>query len=107
MENPYDLPWLIVGIATGIFSGSLRSVARFRLLSQVLVLCLGTLLCWRLTTLSVAWAYEHPFNPNDGAARSIAYLFGWIFGLVFLILPSFVITLLASTFYMRRKRRAI
>ncbi|MCS3810276.1 hypothetical protein [Xanthomonas sp. 4461] len=104
MDNPYDLPWLIVGIATGVFSGLLRSVARLRLLIQALVLALGTLLCWRLTMLSVAWAYEHPFNPSDGAAKAVAYLFGWIFGLVFLILPSFVITLSARTFYMRRKR---
>jgi len=107
MDNPYDLPWLIVGITTGIFSGLLRSAARFSLLIQVLVLAFGTLLCWRLTTLSVAWAYQHPFNPNDGAARSVAYLFGWIFGLVCLILPSFAITLLARTLYMRRNRRAV
>ncbi|MBO9795079.1 hypothetical protein, partial [Xanthomonas phaseoli] len=105
MENPYDLPWVLIGIATGIFSGSLHTAGRFRLLIQMLVLALGTLLCWRLTSLSVAWSYEHPFNPNDGAARAVAHLFGWIVGLVFLILPSFFLTLLVRTSYVRRKRR--
>jgi len=106
MENPYDLPWLFVGIASGVWAGSLRPNFPFRPLAQLLIVAVGTFLCWRIALWSVDWAYRHPFNPNDGGAKTFVYLFGWVFGIVILILPSFACTALARIALNRRKERS-
>jgi hypothetical protein len=105
MENPYDLPWMFVGIASGVWAGSLRRSFLLRPLAQLLIVALGAFLCWRIALLSVDWAYRHPFNPNDGGAKTFVYLFGWVFGIVILILPSFACTTLARIAFNRRNGR--
>jgi hypothetical protein len=89
MENPYDLPWLLAGIGSGVLAGSLNRAFPLRPAAQLLIVAIGALLCWRIALQSVDWAYSHPFNPNDGGAKSFVYLFGWIVGIIVLILPSF------------------
>ena len=106
METPYDLPWLIVGIFTGLLSGSLSPGTRLRLAIQIFVIAIGTYVCWRLSIQSVQWAYDHPFNPNDGAAKTFVYLFGWLIALVLVILPSFGLTTLIRYLYKRQKINA-
>ncbi len=40
----------------------------------------------------VDWAYTHSFNASDGAARSFALLFGWLIGLVIIVIPVYWLT---------------
>ena len=105
MDNPYDLPWVLIGIASGVLAGILPSRPRWIAALRLFVVVLGTYFCWRLLLSSVEWAYNHPFNPNDGAAKTFAYLFGWLVALLLLIGPTFVCTLLAKIIYGRIKKR--
>lgn len=106
MENPYDLPWLLVGIGSGVLAGSLKPAFPLRPAAQLLIVAVGTFLCWLIALESVDWAYSHPFNPNDGGAKSFVYLFGWIFGFIVLILPSFACTSLVRVVLGRSRARA-
>jgi hypothetical protein len=105
MDNPYDLPWIIVGIASGVLAALLPARKRKRL-ARAAVFALGTFLCWRITLSWVEWAFAHPFNPDDGAAKTFVYLFGWLPGLVILILPSFALVLLVRFVHERQRRRS-
>lgn len=40
----------------------------------------------------VDWAYTQTFNASDGAARSFASLFGWLIGLVVIVIPVYWVT---------------
>lgn len=105
MENPYDLAWLLAGIGSGVLAGSLKQGLSFRPLAQLLIVALGAFLCWRIALQSVDWAYSHPFNPNDGGAKAFVYLFGWVVGIVVLIVPSFAFTSLVRVVITRLRAR--
>jgi len=55
---------------------------------RILCLVIATAVYWYFLQKSVDWAYTHPFNPNDGGARSFSAVLGWLIGLVTIILPS-------------------
>ena len=85
--NPYTLPlYLIPALMT--FIGALAE----KRITQVICIVMATCVFWLLLQGSVDWAYTHPFNPDDGAARSFAILFGWFYGLLIVILPTYFIT---------------
>lgn len=52
-------------------------------------LLLAILTYWGILQLSVQWAYSHPFNPDDGGPKVFALLFGWAFGLVIVVIPTY------------------
>ena len=92
MRNPYDVPLLIIGIVSGVCVGLIPGKTRAALISRVFILALGVCVSWLMLQLLVDWAYNHPFNPADGAPRAFAFLFGWLAKLVWPILPAFLLT---------------
>jgi len=83
--NPYTA-WLYVPAVTlaviAIFPR--RRIIRFSILA---VAAIGY---WIVIPMYVDWAYTHPFDPDDGGPRTFASLFGWLAGLVSLILPIYL-----------------
>jgi len=55
--------------------------------SRLIFILIATGIYWYILPKYVDWAYTHPFNPNDGGPRAFSALFGWLVGLVTLILP--------------------
>ena len=53
------------------------------------VLLVATVTFWGILQSRVGWAFSHPFNPNDGGPRTFAFLFGWLFGIVVFVAPSY------------------
>ena len=50
-------------------------------------LALATIVYGYLLCCFVDWAFTHPFNPADSGPRAFAAGFGWIPGLLFVVLP--------------------
>ena len=97
MENPYQPPLLVVGLLSGVVAGLIPERTYTTWLNRIYILGLGASVSWFLQISSVDWAYSHPFNPNDGAAKAMVSLLGWLFALIWPILPAF-----ASVFTMHR-----
>ena len=84
-------PYLIPLIGVPAVLAFLAAFQRCRL-TRFLVILIATIIYAVLLCMHVDWAYAHPFNSSDGAARSFALLFGWAFGLIVVILPVYWIT---------------
>lgn len=80
--NPY-MPYLYC------IPGFIAIMSAFpkRRILRILFIIIAAGIYWAILPKYVSWAYTHPFNPNDGAALSFAALFGWLVGLIILILP--------------------
>ena len=87
--NPFTLPLYIIGISSGAISALLPNKIKYSKIIKVIVMLIGASICWVLQIESVEWAYSHPFNPNDGGAKTFVSLFGGIANLIWPILPVF------------------
>ena len=57
-----------------------------------ILLLIATVIFWGILQPSVHWAYQHPFNQNDGGPKAFALLFGWAYGLLMVIIPTYWIS---------------
>ncbi len=83
--NPYG-PYLhgIPGLIAVFAAFPKRRMARLVLLS------VAAGIYWLILPRFVDWAYTHPFNASDGGPRAFVAMFGWLIGLVTLILPIYL-----------------
>ena len=56
------------------------------------LLILAVVTFWAILQPLVHWAYAHPFNPSDGAAKVTALLLGWVYGLILVVIPTYWIS---------------
>jgi hypothetical protein len=82
--NPYFIPLY----AAPMLITTTASLLNNKLWKWVFLL-LAILTYWGILQLSVQWAYSHPFNPDDGGPKVFALLFGWAFGLVIVVIPTY------------------
>jgi len=92
MENPYQIALYCIPGFLAFIAGMLPSMQHRWRVVQAMILGVASATYWYLLQLHVSWAYDHPANPNDGAPKTFALLFGWLFGLVFPIVPVWFIT---------------
>lgn len=85
--NPYSIPQFLLTALLAL-AASFQS----RRLWKWLLLLSAVLTFWAFLQPAVHWAFSHPFNPNDGAAKVSALLFGWAVGLVAVVLPVYGIS---------------
>ena len=97
--NPYSIPQFLL-------SALLALAASFqpRRSWKWLLLFSAVLTFWAFLQPAVHWAYSHPFNPSDGAAKASALLFGWAVGLIGVVLPVYWISRGAQALAQKRKR---
>ena len=87
MMNPYTVT--MVGIP--VLLSVIASLAKKPVIKWTLLI-LATAIYWVILQKYVNWAFTHPFNPNDGGPRTFAYLFGWLYGLIIVIIPTYWIS---------------
>lgn len=85
--NPYAIPLYAAPALITIAASLLKN----RLWKWIL-LFLAILAYWGLLQPYVQWAYSHPFNPNDGGPKVFALLFGWAYGLILVVIPTYWIS---------------
>lgn len=89
-ENPWNtlLYWLpgTLAFAAGLLPLRPRPLPFL----HAALLLTSTVVYWCVLQHSVAWAYDHPVNPSDGAPKIFALFFGWLTGLIFPILPAWI-----------------
>ncbi len=85
--NPYLIT--MIGIPA-LLSGSASFIKKP--IIKWILLVIATVVFWAILQKYVDWAYTHPFNPNDGGPRTFAYLFGWVYGLIIVIIPTYWIS---------------
>ena len=82
--NPYTIPLYAAPALITIAASFLKNrIWKWTLL----LLAIGSY--WALLQMSVHWAYAHPFNPNDGAAKLTALILGGAFGLIMIVIPTY------------------
>ena len=91
MVNPYWLPTYVPAAVLALVAGVLPMRPRYYMLLQFVLLVAAAIIFHVFVVRSVVWAYQHPFNPSDGAPRVFASLFGWLVGLVWPILPTYAV----------------
>jgi len=101
MDNPFDTPILIIGLVSGVVAGLIPGRTYIRWLNRLYIIALGAFSSWFLEIHAVDWAYSHPFNPDDGAAFSMAAMFGWLPSIVWPILPTLLVVGAIRIFYRR------
>ena len=69
-----------------------------------MLLLLAILTYWGFLQPFVQWAYSHPFNPNDGGPKVFALLFGWAYGLILVVIPTYWISK-GIQWLVRKKRK--
>jgi zinc transporter ZupT len=85
--NPYTIPLFAIPAGITIAASLLKNKAW-----KWILLLLATFIFWGLLQPSVHWAYTHPFNPNDGGPKTFAFLFGWAYGLIIIVVPTYWIS---------------
>lgn len=85
--NPYSIPLFAMPALMAIAASFLKN--RWE---KWLLLLLAIVTFWAILQPAVHWAFAHPFNPADGAAKAFAWLFGWAYGLIEVILPAYWIS---------------
>jgi hypothetical protein len=91
MENPYQTMLYWIPGAIAFVAGILPAQSRSWKVVQSALLCIAAAVFWGILQHSVSWAYDRSFNPNDGAPKTFALLFGWLFGLIFPIAPVWIV----------------
>jgi len=86
-DNPFSFYTLFAPILLAVVAGINR-----RTVPRILFVLIAVSVHWWFLQKSVDWAFTHPFNPSDGGPRAFASVFGWLTGLIFIILPVFGIT---------------
>jgi len=85
--NPYLIPlYGVPALITIAASLSKNKFLRWGLLA------LAIIIFWGILQFCVIWAYTHPFNSDDGGPRTFALFFGWVFGLIAVIIPTYSIS---------------
>lgn len=85
--NPYSIPlFAIPALITVAASLSKKRLSKWGLL------LLAVITFWGILQPSVYWAFTHPFNPNDGGPKTFALLFGWAYGLILVVVPTYWIS---------------
>lgn len=84
LDNPYTARLLVPTVLLSV-------VAAFvdRAMVRIALLALATLTYWAALQSYVEWSFNHPFNPDDGGPKAFAFLFGWMAGLLLLVLPTY------------------
>ena len=98
--NPYTIPLVVVPVAITIYASSVR-----RRWVRIGLLVFATAVFWLVLQPHVHWTFSHPFNPNDGGPKAVALLFGWVYGLVFLIAPVYLVSRAIHRARQRRKEK--
>ena len=85
--NPYLIPLIALpaGIALAASLMATKVWKWFLLLSSAFVF-------WVILQPFVQWAFLHPFDPNDGGAKTFALFFGWAYGLILVTIPTYWIS---------------
>jgi len=96
--NPYSIPlYAVPGLIT--IAASLVKNRPWKWL----LLLLAVLLFWGLLQPYVQWEYSNPFTPKDGGPKTFALLFGWAYGLIMVVIPTYW-TSKGIQLLMKRKR---
>jgi len=98
--NPYSIPLIIVPLGITVAA----SLTRKKLWKWSLLL-FAVAVFWGILQPSVDWAFSHPFNPNDGAPKTFAFLFGWVYGLVLVIIPTYWISRGIQCIFRKKNRK--
>ena len=85
--NPSTIPLFAIPAGITIAASLFKNRAGKWILPVV-----ATVIFWGILQPSVHWAYMHPFNPNDGGPKTFALLFGWAYGLIMVVVPTFWIS---------------
>lgn len=85
--NPYTIPLMVVPAAITIYAAFVP-----RRWVRISLLLAATVVFWFVLPLHVHWTYSHPFDPNDGGPKAFALVFGWVVGLVFVVIPVYVVS---------------
>ena len=85
--NPYVIPEYAIPALLTVAASLLKNK-----LCKWALLLLAILVFWGILQPSVHWAYSHPFNPNDGGPKTFALLFGWAYGLILVVIPTYWIS---------------
>ena len=80
--NPFTIPLIAIPAAITFYASFVKG--RWARLGLLLV---ATMVFWLFLQVHVDWTFTHPFEPNDGGPRTVAFLFGWLYGLVLVIAP--------------------
>lgn len=96
--NPYTIPLIVVPAAITIYASSVG-----RRWVRISLLLVATVVFWIVLQPHVHWTFSHPFNPNDGGPKAVALLFGWVYGLVFVITPVYLVTRIIHRIRQRRR----
>jgi hypothetical protein len=100
MMNPYA-PYLfcIPSVIAVIAVFPRKRIARWSLLAA------AAGIYWCILPRFVTWAYAHPFDPNDGGPKAFSAVFGWLIGLITLILPIYLSAISVRWVISRTKER--
>jgi len=82
--NPYLIPVFIIPALLTVKA----SLSPNKLWKWTLLL-LAVITFWGILLPSVDWAYSSPVNTNDGSPRAFALLFGWAYGLILVVIPTY------------------
>lgn len=91
-SNPFWWPLYFPSAIVAFVAGCLPKRPKVFAVAQLCLLAVAAARFHVVLARSVDWSYTHPFNPDDGGPRTFAALFGWLEGLVWPILPVFIIT---------------
>jgi hypothetical protein len=97
-------PFAIYMIGIPIVLSAIASILKRRIAKWIL-LVMATSTYWVLLVQYVDWSYTHPFNPNDGGPRAFSAVFGWLIGVVTVILPTYLISKFLQCFWHKKHRR--
>ena len=82
--NPFTIPLIAIPVAITFYASFVKG--RWARLGLLLV---ATKVFWLFLQAHVDWTFTNPFEPNDGGPRTVAFLLGWLYGLVLVIAPVF------------------
>ena len=95
--NPYTIPLIVIPAAITIYASFVG-----RRWVRISLLLAATVVYWLVLQLQVHWTFSQPFNPNDGGPKAFASLFGWVYGLVFVVTPVYWVAIVIRR--IRQKR---
>ncbi len=98
--NPYTIPLIVLPAAIAIYASFVD-----RRWVRISLLLVATVVFWFFLQLHVHWTFSHPFDPDDGGPKAFALVFGWVFGLVFVITPVYFVSRAIHQFRQRRNKK--
>lgn len=103
--NPHNFPMFTGAAVLALVAGLLPAKPQRYAVAQGVLILGAVVWFWFHLQRAVEWTFDRSMDASDGGPKTFAYVFGWVFALIYPVLPVWACTRLLRRVCLRCRRR--